>query len=126
MRKELSFLIPALVDRKFKKCQIFTTSRSLSDFIGKIGKTSLNSSIKGVYTFSLPLCFIVFWKLPRKIDTIDENLRKLEPQQKQRVLIKKMSVNVRKLAIIKQYFSCLAHKRVATVRSRCFGFEAEW
>ena len=104
MRKELSFLIPALVDRKFKKCQIFTTSRSLSDFIGKIGKISLNSSIKGVYTFSLPLCFIVFWKLPRKIDTIDENLRKLEPQQKQRVLIKKMSVMCTMMFISTQHF----------------------
>ena len=35
MRKELSFLIPAMVDKNFKKCQIFTTSRSLTDFTGK-------------------------------------------------------------------------------------------
>ena len=33
---ELAFLLPALVDQNFQKAQVFCTSRSLSDLIGKV------------------------------------------------------------------------------------------
>ena len=48
MRKELSFLIPVMVDGNFQKCQIFTTSRSLSDLIGKIFSLQLKAIKKYV------------------------------------------------------------------------------
>ena len=36
LEDELSFLLPAIVDKNFKKAQIFCNSRHLSDLVGKV------------------------------------------------------------------------------------------
>ena len=43
MHKELSFVIPVLLDQKFKKCQMFCTSKLLSDLVGKNNNISFLS-----------------------------------------------------------------------------------
>ena len=35
MHKELSFIIPAVLDKNFAKCQVFCVSKILSDLVGR-------------------------------------------------------------------------------------------
>ena len=51
---ELSFIVPGILDSKFKKAQIFTTSKNLSDIVGML---------LAKYTRQkLPLMSIVTWQ----------------------------------------------------------------
>ena len=41
VNSELGFLMPAFVDSKFNKCQIFCTTRNMTDIVGKFSNLTL-------------------------------------------------------------------------------------